>query len=355
MTRQVLLVIGAIVLGASAHFVGENARAAQTHGEYDEDLMYLPEGRVLRMVSLGHRSFVADMVWLAAIQYYGDQRLTEQRYDQAERLFRAIYDLDPEFKGATRFGALVLAQDAKNPAGAIALLDRAVRDHPDTWEYPFDRGFIYQTVLSDFGAAGESYRMASRLPGAPDLAVRLAGLSFARLGDRDAARDVWTAMRDAGDNDAMVRIAQRSLKNLDLEDAEDLLSDAMLRFRRDNDRDAEDWAALVAAGYLEAVPPEPFGGLFFLDAASGRVYSTTHVDRRMAQERGVYAQLVRSLHEAEGAWPASLADVVDRGLALSGPWEPFGLTLDYEPEDGTVSWNPPWPETEPGKHGEGRG
>lgn len=354
MTRAAVLLAAAFALGAGANMVGGRAAAARITGEYDEDLMYLPEGRYLRMASLGHRAFAADLVWLKTIQYYGGQRLTTRTYEQAERLFQAIYDLDPHFKGATRFGALVLAQDAGNPEGALTLLGRARREHPGVWEYPFDEGFVCQTVTKEYARAGEAYRAASKLPGAPDLAIRLAGISFAKLGDREAAREVWRSLLDETGNELLVRIAERSLANLDMEDAQDLLTEAAARFRADRGRDAADWGELIAAGFLDQVPAEPFGGAFYLDAASGRVWSTTHVDRRMAQERDIYAGLLRKVREADGRWPDGIAAVVERGLAHSPPWEPFGLRLAYDPTAGVVAWNPPWPEVEPGKHGEAK-
>jgi tetratricopeptide (TPR) repeat protein len=354
MMRSLALLIVALGLGSAAHGVGAKAGAARVGGNYDEELMYLPEGRILRMASLGHRNFAADLVWLKAIQYYGEQRLTTRTYAQAERLFQAIYDLDPHFKGATRFGALVLAQDAGNPEGALGLLGRARREHPTEWEYPFDEGFVCQTVAKDYARAGEAYRVASELPGAPDLAIRLAGISFAKLGDRQAAREVWNELLAESDNEMLEEIAVRNLRNLDMEDAQDLLSESVAKFREERGRVPADWNELIAAGYLAKMPADPFGGGYFLDAASGRVWSTTHVDRRMAQERDIFAGLLRELQQVDGKWPAGFDAVVDRGLARFPPWEPFGLSLQYDPSTGAVAWNPPWPEVEPGKHGEAK-
>jgi tetratricopeptide (TPR) repeat protein len=352
--NRALLTLMAVALGMSAHFVGEEARAARTHGAYDEDLMYLPEGRILRMASLGHRAFAADIVWLTAIQYYGEQKLTGQTYDQAERLFQAIYDLDPHFKGAVRFGALVLAEDAGNPPGGLALLERAEHDHPGAWEYPFDRGFICHTVTKDYAAAGEAYRTAAELPGAPDLAIRLAGISFARLGDRDSAREVWNALLDDTQNELLARLAVRSLRNLDMEDAQDRLTDALKSFRAERGRPPADWTELVRAGFLDEVPPEPWGGAYLYDESTEHVWSTTHVDRRMAAQRDVFADACRDLRAARGHWPTRLEKVLEQSSLDVQPWRPFGLWLDYDPATGVVSWNPPWPATEPGNQGGGR-
>jgi len=336
------------VLLLGAHATGRQAARAENASGDPYELMYLPEGKVLRAASLGNRSLLADLVWLRTIQYYGEQRLTTRNYDQAERLFQVIYDLAPTFKGATRFGALVLSQDAGNPEGAIALLDRAAADDPAAWEYPFDQGFIYHTVAHDYAKAADAYRRAAELPGAPDLAARLAGLSLAKLGDRDSAREIWRALLAESENELTEAVAVRNLKNLDLEDAEDALTASVERFRAEKGRIPANWEELIRAGHLDALPAEPWGGAYFWDPATEHVWSSTTVDRRMAASRDVLRGLVQRYAAEHGAPPAALEELVDAGYAKFPPWEPFGLPLAYDPASGRIAWTPPWPATEPG-------
>jgi hypothetical protein len=74
----------------------------------------------------------------------------------------------------------------------------------------------------------------------------------------------------------------------------------------------------------------------------------------MAQERDIWASLLRQLHQRDGAWPSDFTAAVELGAARFPPWNPFGLTLEYHPESGVLAWSPPWPEIERGKHGEVR-
>ena len=352
MKKTALAALLSLGLLAAAHAAGERAAVVQNASGNPFDLMYLPEGKVLRVASLGYRSFLADLVWLRTIQYYGEQRLTTRNYDQAERLFQVIYDLDPHFKGATRFGALVLSQDAGNPQGAIALLARASADDPRAWEYPFDQGFIYHTVLCDYAKAGAAYRKAAGLPGAPELAQRLAGASFAKLGDRVTAREIWHAIEDEAANDMTRQLAERNLKNIDLDEMEETLTDGVQRFSAKEGRVPANWEELVRTGYLAKIPKDPWGGGFYWDAGTSKVYSSTTVDRRMAVARDLFADRVKLYVKRRGSLPPSLDAVVDEGL-MQTPWKPFGLSLDYDARTGSVAWNPPWPATEPGMHGVG--
>lgn len=350
--RTLALLALALVSLTGAHTVGGRAEVVRNAGRDLNDLMYLPEGRLLRSASLGHTRLMADLVWLRAIQYYGEQRLTTRNYDQTARLFNVIYDLDPEFKGATRFGALILSQDAADPEGALALLDRAAQDHPDDWEYPFDQGFIHHTVRGDLGAAAVSYRESATMPGAPDLASRLAGVSFSRLGDRASARTVWEGL--LADGNAMARsIAERNLRNLDLETGEESLTNAVRGFLDVNGRVPANWEELITAGHLDGLPGDPWGGAFFWVPENGEVLSSTTIDRRMAAIRDLYRGAIVTFERGHGRRPESLEQIEEQALVQVPLWRPFGLGLEYDRATGRVAWNPPWAATEPETHGEG--
>lgn len=334
----------ALIALLGAHLLGERADAAKNASLDPDELLYLPEGRLLRVASLGHPNLLADAVWLRAIQYYGEQRLTTRNYDQTERLFTAIYDLDPTFVGATRFGALILAQDAQDPASALRLLRRAASDFPEAWEYPFDEGFIQHTVVRDYSGAGESYRRAAALPGAPEVAERLAGLSFAKLGDRESAREIWVELLQDG-NPMTRSLAERNLKNLDLADQEEELTRAVHAFREERDRIPENWEELIRAGELRELPADPWGGQFFFVPDVEEVLSSTTIDRRMVAVRGLVQGSVESYRGRTGRAPDSLGVLLEEGL-ITEWWHPFGLPLDYDRDLGQVAWNPPWPATD---------
>ncbi len=346
--RSAGVLVAAVVCGGLAHAAGERARTTRLAGADPNELMYLPESRVLKAAALGYTNLLADFVWMRAIQYYGEHRLTDRNYPQAERLFHTIYDLDPAFMGATRFGALVLAQDARDPEGALRLLRTAERGDSAAWEYPFDQAFIQQTIVMDLEAAGRDYKRAAERPGAPDLAVRLAGLSFARLGDHDAARAVWTSILADPPNEMMRRLAERGLRNVELDETEERMTRSVAEFRAKTLRFPKDWTELQAAGFLDRAPVEPFGGRYFIEPADGKVRSTTSIDRDMRRQRDIFAGAVKAAFERNGAYPGTLEDLMKMGLLAFVPSRPLGVALTYDPATGRVAWDPPWPATEDG-------
>ena len=345
--RSVVLLLAALACGSLANSVGEKARTSRLAKGNRDDLMYLPESHVLRAASLGYSNLVADFIWLRAIQYYGEHRLTDRNYPQAERLFQSIYDLNPAFKGATRFGALILAQDAGNAEGALKLLERAEKDDPRAWEYPFDQGFIRHSICKDYAAASRDYARASKREGAPDLAARLAGLSASRLGDREAARQVWQAILADPPNELTRRIAERGLKNLHIEDTQDLLSSVVVKFREKHGRIPRSWNEPLQEGLIRTLPTEPFGGAYLFDPQANKVRSTTAIDREMRQQADVVANLLPVAREKlGGSYPGTIEEMVRMDILDVPPARPLGIALTYDPATGTVSWNPPWPQAE---------
>ncbi|MCA9752808.1 MAG: hypothetical protein KC591_11500 [Gemmatimonadetes bacterium] len=351
MIRRLLLITAALTTLTGSYFAGARADAGKNASRDPNDLMYLPEGEVLKTLSLGHTNLMADLVWFHAIQYYGEQRLSTQNYDQTERLFQVIYTLDPTFVEATRFGALILSQDAGNPEAALRLLERAEHDDPSRWEYPFDRGFIHQTITRDMNAAGDAYRRAASLPDAPDLAIRLAGISFAKLGDRDTAREIWRSILQDSDNDFLSSLAERNLKNLDLDEFEERLTEAVHAYRDRTGTTPTSLAELLAVGILDTVPAEPWGGRWLWVPENDEVLSTTTIDRRMATVRSYFAGLAANYRHKTGEWPDSLGVLVDEGFSENPPWSPCGLTLGWNRRNGDVIWSPPWPPVEDSTQG----
>ena len=92
-------------------------------------LLFLPNGRYLAGASLGFEILLADTIYLWSIQYYGHRR-TEEGRSYLRHIYHTVTDLDPKFIDAYLTGALVMAQDMKDPALAIELIDKGIENNP---------------------------------------------------------------------------------------------------------------------------------------------------------------------------------------------------------------------------------
>jgi hypothetical protein len=181
---------------------------------YDEELMYFPSGKFLKEASLGHEMTVADMAWVRAIQYYGRHRQTDQDYSMAAHIFDVVTTLDPKFKNAYVFGALVLAQDANEIEKGIELLYRGMSELPDEWLLPFEAGFIYYICGGDMAQAHRWFMEAAKVPGHPESVERFAAFTADKSGDPKKALQLWMQLYESTDNPYVRQMAEERVIEL---------------------------------------------------------------------------------------------------------------------------------------------
>jgi tetratricopeptide (TPR) repeat protein len=195
--------------------------AGMMHGSYRasrgtrsvDELLYYPSGVWVRQATLGYETAAADVAWLRGIQYYGEHRLSDQRYDMIGHVMGIVADLDPQFEQPYVFGGFTLAQELKQPERGLALLERGLQANPDSWSLAFEVGFLNYVSLHDYAAAARYFTRASRMPGSPDYVARFAAWSNQRAGNRAMAILLWRRVESTG-NQYMQEVARRELARL---------------------------------------------------------------------------------------------------------------------------------------------
>ena len=132
----------------------------------EEELLYLPNGKLLRVMSLGHASLLADFYYLWAIQYYANYEL-EGRYRYVEHVFdRVITELDPHYVDAYWLGALILILEARDLEAGLRLLEKGAENNPDKWILLYLAGWeAYHGGQAE--RAQEYFRRAMQVDAAP--------------------------------------------------------------------------------------------------------------------------------------------------------------------------------------------
>ncbi len=69
---------------------------------------YLPPGPVLRIVSLGHQSFLADLIYVQAAHYFVRHLITDSQLPWLDLYLNAIWALDANSKSSYRWGSQVV-------------------------------------------------------------------------------------------------------------------------------------------------------------------------------------------------------------------------------------------------------
>ena len=201
----------ALLVGANLLFALAKDRI-QKNGE--DELLYYPSGLMARQASLGYETAAADIAWLRGIQYYGEHRLTDQKFAMIGHVMEIVSDLDPAFIQPYVFGAFVLAQEMKEPERGLALLQRGRIANPDNWLLAFEVGFLHYVCLHNYRAAATYFTWASRLPGHPEHVERFAAFVNKKAGNHDMAILLWKRVLATG-NKYMQEVARRELSDLE--------------------------------------------------------------------------------------------------------------------------------------------
>ena len=178
-----------------------------------DELLYYPSGLMVRQAALGYETAAADVAWLRGIQYYGEHRLTDQKFDMIGHVMEIVAELDPSFIQPYVFGAFVLAQEMKQPERGLLLLDRGRSANPDDWMLVFEVGFLHYVCRHDYDAAARYFTWASRMPGHEEYVERFAAFANNRAGRRDLAVLLWKRVEATG-NEYMRDVARKELHRL---------------------------------------------------------------------------------------------------------------------------------------------
>jgi tetratricopeptide (TPR) repeat protein len=263
-----LLVAAFGASGARARIVGIDA---ERHGA--KELLYMPNGKYLRAISLGHAPLVADILYLWAIQYYSDYD-REDRYRYVEHVFGdVIGELDPAYTDPCWLGAIILTTEAQDVDAGLRLLDQGFERNPSAWILPFLAGWECDRVKR-FDQAALYFDRAAKAPGAPPELFRLKAGMTARTGNLREAIARWKDVLDDPRNDAGARtIAARQIRTLTVQaDTNDL--DAAIGLYRDrNGRPPRSLTDLVRTGILRSLPRDPDGQEYVYDPAKAAVFS----------------------------------------------------------------------------------
>jgi tetratricopeptide (TPR) repeat protein len=229
-----------------------------------EETLYLPSGKLLKTLSLGHGGLLADVYWMRAVQYYGGKRLREEkRFDLLEPLIHITTTLDPQLIHAYRFGSIFLSENspvgAGHPSEAIQLLQKGIEHNPNEWQLYRDMGFVYYWYLQDFKKAAECFLEGSKNPKSAKWMKTFAAEVLAKGGSRESARFLWQGFYESSENEQMKRNAQENLIRLRALDEMDALQELITKVESRLGKKIRSLDELVRLRLLIHHPNDPKG------------------------------------------------------------------------------------------------
>lgn len=141
-----------------AHICGQQTKLVAPKSMGTEEYSVLPNTLALQWMSLGYKEFVADLIWIRALQY---NNLKNEAH-LAEMFADAIISLDPKFEPAYKYAALnaVFSENISlnGVTKAMHYLELGAERFPATAYYPYTLAMNYISYYPQDGPMSESER-----------------------------------------------------------------------------------------------------------------------------------------------------------------------------------------------------
>lgn len=272
-----------MVLAAGTYGIQKNLEVFHARARKIEDLKYLPSGKFLKPASLGYQNLLASMFWVKTVGYFGSHVLTDRQYPYLYQLVDVVTTLDPLFEYPYEFGGIVLALEVGHLQLSDAVLRKGLgnvqQSHPRYWYLPFFLGFNSMFYRRDFQTAARYMEMAARHPGRPEYLPLLVAKLYAKAYEPAVGLQFLEEMyRSTENRELKERIAQR-IREVIVDRDIQLLEKSRDEYKKTRGAFPESLQALVQAGIIPAIPREPFGGRYQINARTGEVFSTKFKER----------------------------------------------------------------------------
>jgi len=327
---------GAIFLGAVAAQRQINQVRAADGGE---EILYLPNQKLLNHFTGGMNNIVADLLWLRCIQYIATESKGDRNFTWLNQMLNTVVQLDPYFGDAYRYGGMFLAALKADDDAGIELLERGAVANPRNFQLPYELAMIFLLNRKDEPGAAERatyyLSMAAAIEGCPefirDLAITLQG----QYNLEEVERTMWLRMAGGGDR-LLQELAQRKLVELDIRGITARLNDAALAYRQQAGRFPATLEELAGAGIMPVPVNDALGGTYFL-GDDGVIRNTTLLDEEKKNRLKTLQNLLNSYKNKEGQWPPTLQALLESGQVPQLPEHPYpGQEWRYDPATGTV-------------------
>ena len=218
-------------------------------------IIYLPSGKYLKYAAFGYSSFLADLIYLWAIQYYSDYAVAD-RFKYLDHIFSVIAELDHRYLDPYQIGALIALYEARNSDLALKILNRGFEKNPNQWSYPIEAGHYAQIIKKDYKLAQEYYKKAMEIEGAPPIARRLYANALFKLTDYKTSFETWLEIYQTAKEERIKKIASNHLYQVNAAIDIKAIKGAIEKFRKKYGRNPMDLSQLVTTGLLDSLPKD---------------------------------------------------------------------------------------------------
>jgi hypothetical protein len=226
----------------------------------------LPSPGALRLLSLGYKNLAADYYWLRSVSDYGNKRMVHAHYPNLWPLLSRVHALDSLFAAPYIFAGNVMTLNGMPWRNALDLLKVGMQMRPDVWRIAFLYGFNLYYLEQDYIGAAHALATAAAHADAPAYTGPLAARLAAEAGAPDAGLVMVDALLADTDSPETIALLQDRRQRLQLEVDLRSLNAAAAAYVATHDHPPRALEDLVGLAGVQAVPADPFGGAYVLEA-----------------------------------------------------------------------------------------
>ncbi|MGC8579838.1 MAG: tetratricopeptide repeat protein [bacterium] len=236
-----------------------------------QELAFFPSGPLIKIAVFHYDNFFADIYWMQSLQYIGKHLSSDKTFNLLYHIYDVVTRLDPRFIDAYNFGAIMLAQYGRDKTSAMDLLKLGLKRAPDSWEIPFQAGFISYVIYKNYNQALKYFRMADKKPVHKKIVDEYIAFLNAKIGNIEIALHMWTDMYNKSNDNITKAICMYNILRLEVEKYKNIITQAVNRYKAEEHHLPEDLGSLVSKGYLSKIPSVLSWKPFQYDPKTGQV------------------------------------------------------------------------------------
>lgn len=233
-------------------------------------IIYIPSGKYLKFATFGYSSFIADLIYIWAIQYYSNYSIPD-RYDNLDHIFSIIAELDHRYLDPYEIGAMIAVYEAKDLNLAFKILDRGLEKNPAQWIFPLQAGHYAQMMTKDYELARKYYKKTMEMDGAPVIIRRLYANAAFKIMDYKTAWENWLEIYQTTEDKRIKKIASNQLYQVKAALDVKTIKEAIEKFKERFGRNPTEQAQLVKHGLLDSLPKDLDGKEYIYNSQTGEI------------------------------------------------------------------------------------
>jgi len=141
---------------------------------------------LLKSISLGYNNFIANILWVQTVNYYGAEQ-EQIDYSILSQKLNTIITLNPYAEHAYYIAASIIPWGTNSTKLSNGIIKQAIQHLPNDWRWPYYYGFNAYWFEQDIETAAHYLSMAATITGAPPIIASIALRMQSKHGDIDTA------------------------------------------------------------------------------------------------------------------------------------------------------------------------